>query len=1130
MSKKDAKKDKSLVLKIPTGEVSSEEDDMAYLTKRFQNIVRKHGHFIRDYPVFKAETKEYQRPGVEKEKKWDLVPEKNARKVAADYVVKKALVVWGDSSSESGESECLDDASMLAVQDDTNIFDGMFALMSKSDDEDDEEKDSMNNGLDILGEEKTVTTAHMSFIEEQLTVLEVENLELKNQLSIMIEKSGKRKGEDTSLQTELEASLNTTETRLALALERNDQMEKDLVLLREELNTSLNWTRSSELFSNITKQSNYNKKGLGLGNHSKTIENVYYVSGLKGSLLSISHICDKGNEVKFMSDKCIVTSLFTKKVILMARKRKNMYVADLKTGHEDDLTCLSAQNENDDLWHMKLGHVSSSLLNKLVSRDLVRGLPKLKFSEDKVCDACVKGKQIRSSFKPKKQVSSSRALELIHMYLCGPVKIQSRSRKKYILVIVDGYSRFTWTMFLKSKVETPEVLMTFFKMIQIKLNCMIAGIRSDHGTKFENSKLDSFCAENGIHHNFSAPRTPQQNGVVERKNRTLADIARTMIIESKIPQIFWAEAVNTACYVTNMCLIRSLLNKTPYELLNNKKPKLSYLRAFGCKCFVLNNGKDDLEKFDPRSDEGVFVGYSSSNKAYRVFNKRTLCIKETFHVIFDESGDLNNMETKDDDDLVELFKIQSNEANGPKTEGNQESNDVGPDQKETYPHEDDDSKDEEERTDQPQPLSSGWKHKLSHPLENLISPFNSGMQTRSKTRNLEELHQFERSNVWYLVPRPADRTIIGTRWVFRNKLDKNGVIMRNKSRLVVQGYNQEEGIDYDETFPPVAQIEAIRILIAFVAFMGFKLFQMDVKSAFLNGDLKEKVYVKQPPRFEDADHPNHVFKLNKDLYGLKQTPRSWYERLPKFLLKNGFKRGKIYNTLFLMKREQKLFIIQVYVDDIIFGATSEYLCEEIATLMGNEFEMSMMGELNFFLGADEADPLVNQTMYRGIIGSLWHLTTSRPDIVFSVGMCARFQACPRESYLKAPKRIMRYLKKIGDLVLFYPTCDSFELVGYADADFAGYQQQWEDFGVHIHTIPLKCDSTSAVNMGNNPVQHKRTNHIDVRHHFLRDNVEKGNISMQYYRTEDQIADNFTKAISKDQYESNMLKLGMMNMH
>ena len=195
-------------------------------------------------------------------------------------------------------------------------------------------------------------------------------------------------------------------------------------------------------------------------------------------------------------------------------------------------------------------------------------------------------------------------------------------------------------------------------MIQTKLNQVIAGIRFDHGTEFENSKIDQFCMKNGISQKISAPRTPQQNGVVERKNRTFVNIARTMIIESNLPQSFWAEAINTACHVNNRCLIRSLLNKTPYELLNNRKPMLSYLRAFGCKYFVWNNRKDDLRKFDPRSDEGVFVGYSSSSKAYKVFNKKTQCIEKSIHVVFDENGSLKSDVWNDEDELIKLFNSQ----------------------------------------------------------------------------------------------------------------------------------------------------------------------------------------------------------------------------------------------------------------------------------------------------------------------------------------------------------------------------------------------------------------------------------------------------------------------------------------
>ncbi|XP_057990561.1 uncharacterized protein LOC131172945 [Hevea brasiliensis] len=214
----------------------------------------------------------------------------------------------------------------------------------------------------------------------------------------------------------------------------------------------------------------------------------------------------------------------------------------------------------------------------------------------------------------------------------------------------------------------------------------------------------------------------------------------------------------------------------------------------------------------------------------------------------------------------------------------------------------------------------------------------------------EELNQFERNKVWNLVPKPKDHSIIGTKWVFRNKMDEKGNVVRNKARLVAQGYNQEEGIDFDETFAPVARIEAIRMLCAFACYKDFMLYQMDVKSAFLNGYIDEEVYVAQPPGFENHEHPNHVYKLTKALYGLKQAPRAWYERLSKFLLQNDFQRGKVDTTLFVKKHHNDMLIVQIYVDDIIFGATNESLCKKFSKIMQNEFEISMMGELTFFLG------------------------------------------------------------------------------------------------------------------------------------------------------------------------------------
>ena len=345
----------------------------------------------------------------------------------------------------------------------------------------------------------------------------------------------------------------------------------------------------------------------------------------------------------------------------------------------------------------------------------------------------------------------------------------------------------------------------------------------------------------------------------------------------------------------------------------------------------------------------------------------------------------------------------------------------------------------------------------------------------------EELSQFEKNEVWTLVPKPQNQSVIGTRWVFRNKLDEDGKVIRNKAKLVAQGYNQQECIDYDETFAPVARLEAIRILLAYASHKNIKLFQMDVKSAFLNGFLNEEVYVHQPPGFENPNKLNHVFKLTKALYGLKQAPRAWYDRLSTFLIKNNFSRGKIDTTLFRKDDKENFLIVQIYVDDIIFGSTNEKMCEEFSGLMQSEFEMSMMGELRFFLGLqikqetngificqdkyikdllkkykmneakimatpmhpssyldkDENGKTISEKEYRGMIGSLLYLTASRPDIVFAVGLCARFQTSPRESHLTAVKRIFRYLVGTTDLVLWYSKGSCFDLVAYCDADYVG---------------------------------------------------------------------------------------------
>ncbi|GJZ70956.1 retrovirus-related pol polyprotein from transposon TNT 1-94, partial [Tanacetum coccineum] len=502
----------------------------------------------------------------------------------------------------------------------------------------------------------------------------------------------------------------------------------------------------------------------------------------------------------------------------------------------------------------------------------------------------------------------------------------------------------------------------------------------------------------------------------------------------------------------------------------------------------------------------------------------------------------------------------------------------------------------------------------------------SSSQQQSTYKAAVSLFEFELTKILIhkmeLVYQPRNMTIIGTKWVFRNKLDENGVVSRNKARLVAQGYNQQEGIDYDETYAPVARLESIRILLAYACALDFKLFQMDVKSAFLNGFINEEVYVAQPPGFIDFEKPDHVYKLKKALYGLKQAPKAWYDRLKAFLIKHEYKMGMVDNTLFTKKKSSNLIIVQIYVDDIIFGSTCQDMCDEFAKIMHDEFEMSMMGELNFFLGLqikqmedgiffnqskyikemlkkfgledskpmktpmssdtkltkDEECESVDSTKYRGMIGSLLYLTASRPDIMFSVCLCARFQEAPKTSHLEAVKRIFRYIKGTTHLGLWYPKGTGIETVVYADSDHAGdyvdrkstsgictfvgccltswfskkqtalaistteaeyistgkacQQALWMkqaliDYDVRLDDVPIMCDNKGMIDLSKNPVQHSRTKHIDIRHHFLCDNVQKGHTSIKKVPSVDNIADILTKPLKRESFNYLRLGLGMM---
>nr|GEX66398.1 copia protein [Tanacetum cinerariifolium] len=392
-----------------------------------------------------------------------------------------------------------------------------------------------------------------------------------------------------------------------------------------------------------------------------------------------------------------------------------------------------------------------------------------------------------------------------------------------------------------------------------------------------------------------------------------------------------------------------------------------------------------------------------------------------------------------------------------------------------------------------------------------------------------------------LVDLPKDKWAIGTKWVYRNKKDERGIVIKNKARLVAQGHTQEEGINYDEVFAPVARIEAIRLFLAYASFKDFVVYQMDVKSAFLYGRIEEEVYVCQPLRFEDLNFPDKVYKVEKALYGLHQALRTWYETLSAYLLDNGFHKGQIDKKLFIKRHKDDILLVQVYVDDIIFGSTKKELSTEFEKVMHDMFQMSYMGELSFFLGLqvkyksdgifisqdkymaevlekfdfvnvktastpiESNKPLIKDKeaedvyvhLYRLMIGSLMYLTASRPDITFVVCACARFQVKPKTSHLHVVKRIFRYLK------------------GNPQQEVLWIQNQMLDYGINLMNKKIYIDNESTICIVKNPVFHSKTKHIEIQHHFIKDSYEKKLIQVINIYIDKNVADLLTKAFDID---------------
>nr|GEU58745.1 hypothetical protein [Tanacetum cinerariifolium] len=645
--------------------------------------------------------------------------------------------------------------------------------------------------------------------------------------------------------------------------------------------------------------------------------------GLNHNLFSVSQFCDADLEVAFQKSTCYIRDLKGNDILTSSRET-DMYSIILQDTSSPNPICLMAKTTSSQvwLWHRRLSHLNFDTINLLSKNDIVIGLPKLKFVKDHLCSSYELGKAKRKSFQTKITPSSKKRLQLLHMDLCGPMR----------------------THLLRSKDETPEVLIDFLRLVQRGLHAQVRTVRTDKGTEYLNKTLHAYFAAEGINHQTSVSQTPKQNGIVERRNRTLVEAARTMLSAAKVPLFFWAEAIATACFTQNRSLVILRHEKTPYHIVNDRKPSVKFFHIFGSLCYIVRDG-ENLDKMK----EKVVSKYSAKTTAdapnhqqqnITPLNTQTTpdptCQVPTQALTVMSTENINQAETITDNAYVEDDEFINIFCTPVQDRGETSSRHVHSSNMHTFY----------------QRHPSEHRRTKDHPLEQVIGNPSQSVRTRRQLESdgemcmfalTEELHQFDRLDVWELIDRPLSK-----------------------------GYAQKEGVDFEESFAPVARLKGVRLFIAYAVHKSFTVYQMDIKIAFLYGPLKEEVYVNQPDEFVAPYHPDKVYRLKKALYGLKQAQRA---------------------------------------------------C--VGTPMATK-------HLDAYLSGTPVD----QTKYQSMVRALMYLTVSKPDIVHATCYCARYQAKPTEKHLTAVKRIFRYLKDTINMGLWYSKDTGFELTAFSDSDHA----------------------------------------------------------------------------------------------
>ena len=872
------------------------------------------------------------------------------------------------------------------------------------------------------------------------------------------------------------------------------------------------------------------------------LHNVLFVPKFHANLLSIPQLLKTSQcYAVFDANFCFFVQNNTKRTIGTAKLRHGLYMISFPVTESASLVQNSICNFNSTdtsdslLWHIRLGHISFDRHKCMAAQ-----FPFINFHNNKFpCDTCHFAKQ-RKLPHPTSSTKSNHIFDILHADIWGPYSHTSILGHKYFLTLVDDFSRFTWVILMKSKAETRKHLTNFLAFIETQFHTKLKCLRSDNGVEF---LMSEFFSSNGIVHQRSCVETPQQNGTVERKHQHILNVARAISFQAHLPNNFWNFAIQHSIHLINRIPTPLLQNKSPYEILHNQPPVLLHLKTFGCLCYA-STLHTHRTKFDHRARKAVFLGYKEGVKGYilydllshQLFISRNVIFYELhfpFHnssssstsssplpeispMTFDTPTSVSHPVDLPIDGALNFDPVATESLSPVPTASPSFVQNIPEFPVQIIPPQstrhsirickrpsylDDFHCSLPGSTN----LASGIASSISHPLSSVLSYNNcassykkfclavsTSVEPKSflqaskhecwQTAMKTELDSLALNNTWSIVDLPTGKNPIGCRWVYKIKHHADGTIERHKARLVAKRFTQLEGVDYFETFSPVAKLTTVRVLLALAAAKGWFLEQLDVNNAFLHGDLNEEVYMSLPPGFSlpNSDHSTKVCKLHKSLYGLKQASRQWNHKLTTTLLSLGYSQSQADHSLFVKASTSCFVALLVYVDDIVLAGNSMTEINHVKSILDTQFRIKDLGPLRFFLGLEVArskdgialnqrkytlellddsgilsakpvptpcNPAIKLSSegscsypdhyaYRRLVGRLLYLTTTRPDIAFPVQQLSQFVDKPLESHFQAAIRVLKYLKSAPAQGLFFPASNSLALSGFADSDWA----------------------------------------------------------------------------------------------